>query len=400
MKKLILSSLLLMSFTLFGQKLDQQGYIIKANGEKVDCYLSSSISRQNPTSFEYSLESNGEVLEGNLQNSIGFGVPNLYKYVKAGVKIDQSSTKLATISNNENPEWKYQTVFLKVELQGKASLYSYLRGGSKRFFYNIDDEPIEQLVQKKYMATSTKMGTNNQYRRTLREKLDCEAMNLDDYRELKYSSVPLSDVFKKYNECANAEMEDFSKSSGKAEFRLKAKGGVNFESNSVDAQNSNLSVDFENQTSFSFGAEFEIVWPFDNQKWSTILSPSFRSYKDEQEIFTSSLANNTQTVNNEFVSVELPVGVRRYFPINDSLNLFFDLSFVFDITSKNDLIYSVSGDRSNSQIGSGFGLGTGININRFDIHFMYKAPRNLLKGAFSLESKFNSTSVKVAYRIL
>ena len=131
MKKKLYPILLICSFFVIvnteGQIRFENGYFIDLSGNKTVCLIRNKDWMFNPYSFEYKLDDNSQKLKKGIADVKEFGIGDCIKYLSTSVQMDTSTDKLddAAMSNTYNPEWKEMHVFLKVLVEGKASLYIY-----------------------------------------------------------------------------------------------------------------------------------------------------------------------------------------------------------------------------------------------------------------------------------
>ena len=89
--------------------------------------------------------------EKNIEEIKEFEITGVSKYIKNTTNIDTSSSKINSLSEQRNPVFESKTVFLKVIISGKASLYKYSAPDLRRYFYSLNQGEITPLVYKKYL---------------------------------------------------------------------------------------------------------------------------------------------------------------------------------------------------------------------------------------------------------
>ncbi|NOJ76422.1 hypothetical protein [Empedobacter stercoris] len=135
MKLLKTIFIFLFTISIHAQIRFEQGYIIDNNNQRQDVLIKNIDWLNNPKSIEYKNDETSKIEIATINQIKEFGINNRSKYVKADVKIDRSSEELSNISNIQEPEFKEETLFLKVLIEGEASLYDYVDYNLKRFFY-------------------------------------------------------------------------------------------------------------------------------------------------------------------------------------------------------------------------------------------------------------------------
>ena len=136
----------------FGQIKFEKGYIIDNNNLKVECLIKNSDWKNNPNEFDYKLSETDSPKKGNLTTIKEFSVPGVMKFIRVDTKIDRSPMDESVLSDSINPNWSSERLFLKVLVEGKASLYFYQENLFWRFFYSVDNSPIQQLIFKDYFT--------------------------------------------------------------------------------------------------------------------------------------------------------------------------------------------------------------------------------------------------------
>ena len=142
--------LMFLSIACFSQIVFEKGYFIDESNQRIECLVRNVDWRNNPTEFEYKMSEDSDLLRASIGTVTEFGVDNVSKWVRATVDIDQSGDGLNDLSKERNPVFEEKRVFLKVLIEGKASLFLFREGNLTRFFYRKDDSEIRQLVYKRY----------------------------------------------------------------------------------------------------------------------------------------------------------------------------------------------------------------------------------------------------------
>ena len=146
----------------FGQIEFEKGHFIDLNNQRIDCLIKNHEWKNNPKEFSYKLPGSDVSKEMQVTDVKEFEIEGYAKYVSVDVKIDRSTDDLSRLYYNRNPEWSNERLFLKVLINGKASLYFYGEENLKRFFYRVTDS-ISQLVYKKFLAENKESKTNNTF---------------------------------------------------------------------------------------------------------------------------------------------------------------------------------------------------------------------------------------------
>ena len=126
----------------------EKGYVIDSAGNQLDCLIKNVDWNRNPDKIYYKLTTDSPVLEGDVSTIKEFKVDGYERHVSSAVKIDRSSTVLSSLTVSRHPQWSQEKLFLKVLVEGRAVLYQYFSSNLRRFFYSVNEKPIEQLVSK------------------------------------------------------------------------------------------------------------------------------------------------------------------------------------------------------------------------------------------------------------
>jgi hypothetical protein len=304
----------------------ESGYFIDHSGNKTVCLIRNNDWMFNPSSFEYKLDENAVKVKKEIADVKEFGIGNNTKYISAAVQIDTSTDKLddAAISNTYNPEWKKVQVFLKVLVEGKASLYVYEQQDMIRFFYCHDNSPIEQLVYKKYKTPGdVSFNVNSTYLNQLFMQVNYTKKPLRYFEGMNYSFSVLSNWFVKYNRGATPGASSFVAAKKKGSFSPKIFAGVNHLSyHTGSSLNTSIAnIHYDAKKSFTAGAELEFFLPFSENKFSVIFEGSFLSYK--------STGTNTSGVKTllDYNTINISGGIRYNTFITAKTKFLVDLGF-------------------------------------------------------------------------
>jgi hypothetical protein len=281
MKKqtLFLSLSIIISIKSFSQINFEKGYFINDSNQKIECFIKNIDWKNNPTKFEYKLSQDANALKDSIETVKEFAISGFSKYIRATVKIDRSRNNLNYLTTEKNPIFQEEKLFLKVLLEGNASLFLYEDGNLIRFFYNLNDSGIKQLVYKSYLIDNN-VAQNNYFRQQLFIDLKCQSINLNDVEQLNYVKRDLERFFINYNECTSSSNINYElkQKQKKDLFNLSFRPGLNYSSLEIQniAMYSSPSIVFDNKFSSRFGIEAEFILPFNKNKWGIIIEPTYQ----------------------------------------------------------------------------------------------------------------------------
>lgn len=392
-KQLLFLLITVLSFNCYSQISFEKGYYINNSNQKTNCLIKNIDWKNNPTEFEYKLTENSESKKASLKLIKEFGIDNISKYIRSNVNIDRSSEKFSKLSNHRKPIFKEEELFLKVLVEGKANLYLFEDGNLIRYFYNKGDTDIEQLVFKSYKTSNYKIGKNNSFKNQLWTNLKCPDFKISKVENLDYQKNDLINFFVEYNECNGEKSIIYEKKQKKDLFNLSIRPGFNSSSLSIqNSVSSSRDTDFDNEFGFRFGIEAEFIMPFNANKWSLIIEPTYQYFKSEKEI-------RNQTVIADYKSIEIPFGIRHYFFLNENSKIFINGSYILDLSSDSIIDFSSGTDLEiNTRNNLAFGMGYKYN-EKYSLELRYQTSREILSDYIAWSSDYSTLSVIFGYSL-
>ncbi|KAA1246263.1 outer membrane beta-barrel protein [Aquimarina sp. RZ0] len=409
-KQLLLTFLTLPIFLGYSQIKFEKGYFVLDNGAKTACYIKNIDWKDNPVDFIYKLSLEEETKTASIHEVKEFEITGQSLFKRYKVDIDRSSETISKLSVNIEPEFKKEQLFLKVLVNGDALLFSYEDGNLNRYFYAMGEENPKQLIYKSYRTVSNDRGRNNRYRQQLWTNVRCQEITMNYVENLDYRRNSLIKYFEKYNRCIDPAYSNTQEQTKKDVFNLTINPGVKFSSLSIDNKNNDLrDIDFGSKTNFKLGIELEYVLPFNNNKWSVFMEPTYQSYSAEKFItyFQSSLLTIETNVTVDYTSIELPVGLRHYFFLKEGSLLFVDVGLLMaDLRFRSSLDFEDErADISDLDFGSAstFGniaLGVGYKFKgKYSAKLQYEFKRNILAKFTNWSSDYSSLSLNLGYTL-
>ncbi|WP_243349382.1 PorT family protein [Parabacteroides sp. FAFU027] len=403
-KILILVILVIVTINCFGQSYYEKGYFIDNKNIRTDCLIKNSDWLRNPTQFKYKLSENGEIQEADIKYVKEFGIANYYKYIRANVNVDISPSELKNISTDKNPVWQNKQLFLKVLVEGEASLYYYF--GSKiddRFFYSCKDSVIKQLIYKEYLYDTDHTAYNDSFRIQLKKDVHCSFDSDIELANMTYTKSDLAKYFIDYNTCIDPTYKVPERKRSKGEFSLALAAGLAYSSLSVSNDDRTyVNTDFGGKFISTYSLELEYILPFNNGKWGVVLSPAYQSsfHNEKQDGFKSTTIN--------FESVDLALGIKNYLfqnyntkffvdcSVNSLLNYCIDSKVGYKVNTSKDFSYLYMTEAYNPN----FILGAGLEYKNLFVSLKYYTPQNILTRYFSWDSRYDKISFNIGYKIL
>ena len=383
MKKILFFfTFFLLTFILKAQINFEKGYFINNAGVKTECFIKNVDWKNNPNKFDYKITLEGDTNEATILNIQEFGIYNFSKYVRAKLQVDMSRSETSDLSQQRAPEWEEKTIFLKTIIDGKASLYYFEDGNLTRFFFSKEDLPIQQLVYKTFVRETTNIYENAAFRQQLLTYVNCGNVSENAIKKIDYDLLELQRYFTKYNECLGETFSGFSNKKNKAIFKLNIRPGLNYSTLTVVTYPFVSERKLDSEIGYRIGIEAETILPFNRNKWSLFVEPTYQSFKAE---------DGTNEI--KYNSIQVPIGIRHYFFLNNDSKIFINGAYILDIpTNSNNSLITIS---SNSLLG--FGIGFKINNYSFETRYSEK---NLLRNGSSLKTNNQTISFIFGYSIL
>ena len=232
----------------------ENGYIITNEGERINCLIRNLDWKNNPKAIEYVLAEGEEVKQATIERITEFGIVDGNTFRRFVVKMDRSSDFLTSLSTERNPSFAEETLFLKVLIQGKATLFQYEEDGLLRFFYSVDQQPVSQLVFKRYHTPDDQVVRNEMYKQQLVNELSCGQLN-EDALKVKYSPSDLERYFSAFNACHGSDSNRLNKVMKPDLFNLNIRPGLAYNSMTLTGYAVIVDADFGKQPTYRLGVE-------------------------------------------------------------------------------------------------------------------------------------------------
>jgi hypothetical protein len=408
MKKNATLILIILALSLKGysQIIFEKGYLINNSNEKIECLIKNNDWKNNPETFEYKLSENSEPVIADVKSAKEFGIYSISKYIRSTVKIDKSKENLDDLSYDKEPTYVEEILFLKVLVEGKSNLYYYVNGNLQRFYYNTDSSAIEPLVYKKYLVSENVVEENNQFKRQLWADLKCPTIGINKVENLHYKKNSILNFFMEYNKCSNSNYTRYDGKVKKDLVNLTLRAHLNNSSayirNTVYTRNG--TADFGSKSTLGFGIELEYIFPFNKNKWSIFVEPTYQNFKAEIITDDFYVATKKLISNMNYSSIEVPLGIRHYLFLNKNSKLFINASYVFDFNLKSSI--EIKRDDNtyynsllvNTLNNTSFGIGYKFK-DKYSIETRYQTSRTLLSDYLLWDSSYTTASLIFGYSL-
>lgn len=401
-KNLLVLLTTILSIHCYSQVTFENGYYLTDNGQRIEGQIKNMDWKNNPSEFVFRQSEMDEPEIKKLETIKEFGISNHLKFVKRNVDIDRSNESINKLGYDRAPQFQKEQLFLRVLIEGQKSLYSYEDGKLIRYFYSESDSLPRQLIHKAYKISAGKVGWNNRYKQQLLNNFICPDITLEKIEKVDYKKNDLVNFFIKYNECINSDYERFEENKKRDLINLTITPRYN--NSSLRLLNSSINpLDVVlNNSNLTAGIEAEFIIPVNNNKWSFTVGPSYQYFQSAEETEVRNAYRNTYIVEVDYKSVEIPIGPRYYFFINEKSRLFIDASYVLDFA----LDSQVSVKKSNGlietvEIGTGHNLafGVGFKFLNYSLKYQYQTKRDILIEAAFWTSEYRTHSLVLGYSL-
>jgi len=389
----------------FAQTYFEPGYFIDNNGNKKEVFIKNTDWNNNPDFFEYKLSETGQVLRNDIDNVKEFSIEGKRKFIRqtVGIEITKNNADVNSLSTDRNPVFEERTVFLEALLVSNVSLYSYRDNNKMLFFYGTPEiETPAPLIYKKFLRNDGRVSENNEYKQQLLNLLKCSALSTDDFQKASYKKANITALFKTYYACEQLDYISYG-SSKKIKLQVELQSGVNMGSFSFSPPRQ-WQIGKESQTTFRAGVAIELVLPFNNNKWAILFEPSYTYFSSDFDgayyVTQATAVDVPMTV--DYSAIDLPVGVRHYFFLNEDHKVFLNMLLSVNLTMNNSVTresyitepMDIGASSTNAVFGAGYNF-----KNRYSVELRYNLNRNLPLSIEDWSASYGGLSLVLGYRI-
>jgi len=397
--------ILFIGLNTIGQIKYEKGYFITNEGIKTECLIKNENWDINDNNSEFTFKSdvNSNGTNKKFNDIKEISIYNIVEYKKFLVDAYLSENSISDIDAQRIPKLQKTTLFLKLILKGKASLYHYKQGVISRFFYTYDDSMNpEQLIFKKYFSQKNTIRKNEKYKYQLKKNLACSSKN--DTDKINYNKSDLIKYFISYNKCSKEEykiFDEFKKNPAKIKFKIKS--GISSSSlilnRGGDIFEFKYDVDYGNKINILFGFELEFFPNSKGSKWSFYTDPHYRSFKGTKNVKTGAGASTLpENVSIDLKQIIIPLNTRHYFYLNNGSKFSLSLGANFNFDAGSSLIFEKS-TPTTANIKPHITLipGLGYHFNKLSFELKYLST-NIFEGpSSSWDSNYNNIDFLISY---
>ena len=376
----------------FAQIEFEPGYYIDNSGDTTHCFIQNLDWRNNPSRIKVRPENSNSISVKTINDIREFVIHNDFKYRRFSVFINFATNN--TFDSNPGPELQDMKVFLKVLLEGKATLYEFTYGNTTNYFYALEGQRPECLVFKEYVNENGVRRRSSTFRKQIWEKLRCQGISVNSVSHLKYNKSSLTNYFKLYNTCQGSVSIKLSSNNPASRFSLRPTYGVEFVTGWIgnDMDNEFLDVPLDKGIENVIGLNMEYILPFNKNKWSLTFQTNLHSY------FTQGTENTRVKVKRR--AIEFPLGFTHYFFIDNGKKLFINPNFVTSLQYNFKQELELSNRQLELDSGNNFMIKTGLDWNKIRIEFGYHFSRSIVNKYFFWDSRYRRIYLGLGYKII
>ena len=164
-------------------------------------------------------------------------------------------------------------------------------------------------------------------------------------------------------------------------------------------------ADFSNKLGINFGIEAEYFLPFNKNKWSIKIEPAYLTFNSEKTVPNNTVSGGYLTTHVNYKLIQIPVGLKHYFFLNNNFKIYTSAAYVFNINTKplstkfsridnSELIVLESTTPANN-----IALDLGLKYKKYSVELRYQPSINLVNGNTFWSSEFNTLSINFGYSL-
>jgi hypothetical protein len=392
-RNLLTALFTILSFAGYTQIKYDSGYFVTNDGRRNNCLIRNLDWHFNPSEFAYKQKEDGTVENASIGEVKEFGILNFSRYVRFDVDVDTSADETGQMDDNPEPEYKRETVFLKVLVQGKATLYEYRNQNMTRYYFQTDSLSLRPLVHKTYLRSHDENDIleNNLFRNQLISALQCAELNVGRLSHLSYTESSLIRAFDTYNRSQHSNGEKIAFKQNRGQFNLSLRAGADLSGLTVNQTGFQpSSTTYGNKIGATVGLEAEFVLPFNRIKWAAVIQPGYHYYKTDLSASGSA----------DYKFLEMGFGAREYFFVGRNSRLFATvLAFIDQPIGSGGVFFGADGLDTRTNFSAGLSAGYKYK-NKCGIELQYILKREILDSYVSFQSRFHTTALIFSYTIL
>jgi len=375
----------------------ENGTITLKDQSTVTCEIEYQNWDLSPTSISFRTPKSKKITKVSIQEVEKFSVGNYIKFENHTVEIDTSSYHPSNYSKSRKPKNIIKEVFLRKIIEGDFELLQYQSKSYQKFYLKTHSTGLVQLIYKPYQRDSKQVFYNETFKTQLQSLCACEGMNDARATIVKYSKKSMIDFLEEFAKCNSERIVLTSKIKKFDLFNIIVKPSLR--SSNLILRNSTLEgydYNLPLRLMGTIGIEVEFVVPSSEKQWSFFVEPTYNRYS-----FTTPESSFPKVLF-KYNSIEVPLGSRYYFNLNDNSQISLEgtmfLDFPFSSASsiqRDDFTTDFKLDVI-SFVNFGSAIGYRL-LNNFSVQFRYSYSRQLYTFRPSWNAKYHTYSLLFGY---
>ena len=260
------------------QKKLEPGYVILANGERIEGFIKYQDRESNPEKVVFSTTEGGEKKTYFPLDLQSFGVAD-ERFLSRILETEISPRKTGELTYASDLKIRMDTVFLRVLIQGGKNLYHLRNDSWIDNFYIGEGEDIALLGYKPYLENGRKLMDNIAYKSQLEKFLKECPNRMELIEETEYNLSDLEDLFLDYYECVGSEF-DFHHPRQKMKVQFGVVAGMTHTKIKISHSDPLLSsISFPSSLTPTGGVFLDALIPRSGYRWSIYNELHFSSFK-------------------------------------------------------------------------------------------------------------------------
>jgi hypothetical protein len=303
-KKLFFPILFISSITALAQSNFEEALIITISGDTLTGLIDNRDWRKNPKLISYKNSENAVTRYSPLDIK-GFYLTNTKEwYMSAVIELSKNSLKESDVIKNINQRgYQVDTVFLRLIVKGRVSLYYSFDENFRSHFIIEKNEILEELKIEKKKVNFPKEGIINleYFKAQLNEYLsDCLSKKFS-ISNVRYSEESLTSLISNYNRCFATE-DIYVRRTEKIKTALSLNAGVNYSKLTINGPAySSADRNYKPDLTPYAGMSFDVIFPRNRNSWSINNDLIYRYYSIE-DLFKANQVKLLTTLRYRFPS--------------------------------------------------------------------------------------------------
>lgn len=375
----------------------ESGYYKDNNGTVVNCMIKNKDAYNNPTFIEIKTNDKDELKIKTIAEISEFRIDGYPKYIRSTVDIDDYEDSKTSLNVDKDPVISKKTIFLKLESEGDANLYSYVNEKIIKFYFSKENGPIKLLLFKKYYSDNGRIFLNNAFHQQLADDLTLNSEQLKMLLKLRYNLNNLKSFFKLVTKNQKDVVEINKKEKRKA-FNFYIKGGPVFNSyESLTSLSGKQNFAFPAQTTLGAGFEIEHVLNFNKNKWAVFIEPFYESFSSTAPAPKISAINQTAVISLQIINLGL--GAKHIMFVKDDSAFFVSVAGQIAWAVGNSNFVLNDTQMRLNEINFGLSSSIGYRYKKFILEYRFRSPLDLTDEKLGYKTGYASSTLVFGYNI-